>query len=203
MDLHRQPLGRASSPSSSFSLDPPIQHKSYLLEGKLFRPRHFGDSIGESTEAKSSPCLLGCGTAGKRGLETPVSQQHKVITVKLHKENKLTNMRSTRKILTVDSLSSWRHYKECSKLSLNLLNLQGSWGRLKGQHPSRYMKDQILEHSRREDQLLGILNLVSKMPHFLSLLHYLISLLCWKGKGLASQKNQGILFVGHPTQLSY
>nr|POE82576.1 hypothetical protein CFP56_67869 [Quercus suber] len=35
----------------------------------------------------------------------------------LHKENKLTNMRSTKKIMTADSLSSWKRYKECSKIT--------------------------------------------------------------------------------------
>ena len=38
-----------------------------MSEGKLFRPRHFDDSVGDLTEAKSSLCLLGCGIAGKRG----------------------------------------------------------------------------------------------------------------------------------------
>ena len=71
------------------------------------------------------------------------------------------------------------------------------------QYSSHYLEVQILENNRREDQLLEILNLVSKMSHLLSLLHYLTSLLCWKGKELANQGNQGTLFEGHHTQLSY
>ena len=54
------------------------------------------------------------------------------------------------------------------------------------QYSSHYLEVQILENNRREDQLLEILNLVSKMSHLLSLLHYLTSLLCWKGKELAN-----------------
>ena len=110
-------------PIIEFRFRPPTQPKSHLSEGKLFRPRHFGDSIGEPTKAKSSLCLLGCRIAGKKGLKTPTLQQHKAITVQLHKENMLTNMRLTKRVLTTDSLSSWRRYKECNKLSSNLLNL--------------------------------------------------------------------------------
>ena len=116
-------FGPYFKPIVKFRFRPSTQHKSHFSEGKLFRPRHFGDSIGEPTKAKSSLCLLGCGIAGKKGLKTPTLQQHKAITVQLHKENMLTNMRLTKRVLTTDSLSSWRRYKECNKLSSNLLNL--------------------------------------------------------------------------------
>ncbi|KAK9993445.1 hypothetical protein SO802_023148 [Lithocarpus litseifolius] len=72
-----------------------------------------------------------------------------------------------------------------------------------GQRPSRYMQIQILEPSKREDQPLGILSLVSKMPLFLNLLHYLILLPCWKEKRLANLANEDTLFKSHLTQLSY
>ena len=56
------------------------------------------------------------------------------------------------------------------------------------QGPTPYQLHKGPDPRTQQNQTLSLL---SKMPFFLSLLHYLILLPCWKGKGLANQANQG------------